>query len=231
MNDATQARRAHDKAEYALGDALLRADVRNDASDAWTRLYYSRTVKNVANFRNMLPRTAALIASELDTLVATTEAKKLAVAAEKAAKAAARAEREMDRAERAVNPARPLARRNPLAAANFDALSTIFAGQRAEYAEALLAWEIRNSGGKVVANVNEDAVRDAARANFDGYLAKLATKIEARISSGTLQGSLWNGSVLRVETEQGSQSWSTKVIINRSVYNRLFNQWPTRRIA
>lgn len=69
----------------------------------------------------------------------------------------------------------------------------------------------------------------AANEDFDGYLGKLSAKIGAEIKTATLAGALWDGSILKVEISDGStQYWSTRCIINQSVYGKLFNQWPTR---
>jgi hypothetical protein len=42
---------------------------------------------------------------------------------------------------------------------------------------------------------------------------------------------MWDNSVVTVRTNYGEQVWHTKVIWNRSVYGKSFNQWPTRRMS
>jgi hypothetical protein len=77
--------------------------------------------------------------------------------------------------------------------------------------------------------------REAAKATeayFDGWVNKLARKIGARVSAATVTGDLWSGSTLNVTLDDGTrQTWTTKCILNVSVYGKLFNQWPTRRTA
>ena len=81
------------------------------------------------------------------------------------------------------------------------------------------------------AKVRADA-RKAANADFDAYLNKLANKIGQTITSAAISGGLWDGSTLAVGCEDGTnQVWNTKCIINQSVYHKLFNQWPTRRVS
>lgn len=83
----------------------------------------------------------------------------------------------------------------------------------------------------------------AADAQLAGFCAKLAGKIDtelAELSNGVLAGkvervwmttrNIWENSILNVETNYGRQVWHTKVIVNFSVYNKAFNQWPTRRL-
>ncbi len=76
--------------------------------------------------------------------------------------------------------------------------------------------------------------------DFDSYTQKLAGKIGLEIDRAVVLGNLWQNSVLVAHIEAGFwnehptrqpvQRWSTKMILNRSVLNNLFNQWPTRRI-
>lgn len=91
---------------------------------------------------------------------------------------------------------------------------------------------------------NIDAVLDAeahamTERDFDSYTQKLAGKIGLVIERAHVIGNLWQASVLVAHIEAGFwnesnrqpvQRWSTKMILNRSVLNKLFNQWPTRRI-
>lgn len=84
----------------------------------------------------------------------------------------------------------------------------------------------------------------AADEQLAGFCAKLAGKIDTELSeqsNGVLAGkvervtmtttSIWENSILTVATNYGMQVWHTKVIVNFSVYNKAFNQWPTRRIS
>ena len=78
----------------------------------------------------------------------------------------------------------------------------------------------------------ERFVRDArenASASFDAYAAKLAGKVGEIRSASICGASLWDGSLLTVETEAGAtQRWHTQQIINVSSLGKVFNQWPTR---
>lgn len=91
-----------------------------------------------------------------------------------------------------------------------------------------LPWLVKEKAD-AESKVRAEARRDA-NACFDAYLYKLAGKIVKSITSAALTGNLWNGSTLQVECEDGEkQTWTTKCIINQSIYGKLFNQWPTRR--
>jgi hypothetical protein len=232
MTEKEIARRTLDRADNALGTALLRPDIRGTTdSEAWNALYYSRTAKNVIAFRRAHPDKAALIEPELDAVVAAEEDYKAARLAAKADLEAKRAARIAKAAEKAVNPARPLASVNPLAAANYDKLSDVFSYTRSGYIAHCLEVAYRAAGGKVCPNVNETNVAEAAGADFDGYLARLAGKIAEPIEGGRLAGSIWDNTLLTVQTRDSIQVWRTRCIVNVSCLGNLFNQWPTRRLS
>lgn len=70
----------------------------------------------------------------------------------------------------------------------------------------------------------------AARAQFLAFADKLTLKVgaitEAKLQ--TLRG-VWGESYLYVTTAEGvAQCWKTQTIVNRSVLDNLFYQWPTR---
>ncbi len=248
MNTALAlAKRQLSQAEEAVGQALLREDIRSAVPrvpvtcpitgvqhetecPAWSNLYYGRSAKHVARFQAELPALAARMQNELTALVDALSAKAKALAVEKQAKSVRKAEKLALAAEKALHKARPLPSRNPVAAENYDVLSAAFSAYRNEYAERCVTASIRAQAGRVVRNVDPKEVSANAYAAFDGYMAKLAIKITEKIESAELVGSLWNGSNLRVRTAAGEQVWHTHCIINRSVYGKLFNQWPTRRI-
>lgn len=240
------ASRQFNAASEALSQALLRirsqvpkvevtcpqSGVRHSVEfEPWQKFYYSHTAKNADLFRQTAPQAAVLIETEINSFLAALEAKNAEKAAEKAAKAERQANRATIKAERAAQPHRPLARYNPAAAENYGILSAIFSEQREKYAAQVVHDTLWAAGGKITANVNETKTRQAAFNNFDRYLSKLAQKITARILSGTLKGSLWVGSCLRVQTEAGEQRWETKCIFNQSSRGTLFHQWPTRLIS
>lgn len=91
------------------------------------------------------------------------------------------------------------------------------------------------------ANLRKNTTLEA-NALFDAFLYKQAAKIELdmfvgdRIQSATLTGVIWDGCVLTIVVRDLALSdrelvWSTKCILNRSIYHKLFNQWPTRRVS
>lgn len=81
----------------------------------------------------------------------------------------------------------------------------------------------------------EARLRQQAKQNadalVDAYLHKLAGKIGKLIASATTNGNIWDYATLEVVCADGEkQTWRTTCILNRSVYDKLFNQWPTRRV-
>lgn len=88
--------------------------------------------------------------------------------------------------------------------------------------------EISEEGvARFVAQIEADASAD-----FDAYVAKLESKVGETVEAEINASPLWNGSVLTVRTIAGAvERWSTKQIVNVSVLGKLFNQWPTRRMA
>lgn len=78
----------------------------------------------------------------------------------------------------------------------------------------------------------KDAVARDAAAQYDAYVAKLNMKI-GEVTAATLQnlGGVWYNSILTVTKTDGTQErWSTQCILNRSKHNKLFNQFPTRKM-
>jgi hypothetical protein len=59
-----------------------------------------------------------------------------------------------------------------------------------------------------------------------------AGKIGKEITSARTNGLIWDcATIWAFCTDGEEQVWHTQCIINRSVYNKLFNQWPTRRLS
>jgi len=74
--------------------------------------------------------------------------------------------------------------------------------------------------------------KQSADALVDSYLYKLAGKIGKVIVSAATNGNIWDFATLNVMCADGeAQTWRTTCILNRSVYDKLFNQWPTRQVA
>lgn len=74
--------------------------------------------------------------------------------------------------------------------------------------------------------------REQAAGQYEEYVAKLNKKIGA-VADATLRGNhVWSLSFLDVTKEDGSkETWKTRMIMNCSIYGKLFNQWPTRKVA
>lgn len=87
-----------------------------------------------------------------------------------------------------------------------------------------LAISIRHDAiDRLVTQAGEDAA-----AQFDAYVFKLTEKVGECVSA-TVDGKLWNYSVLTVTKADGTvERWKTQQILNVSVLGKLFNQWPTR---
>jgi hypothetical protein len=68
---------------------------------------------------------------------------------------------------------------------------------------------------------------------FEAFVCKLAKKVGAGvldISAEATDGGLWYNSSLFVRvSEDVTETWKTTMIINCSVYGKLFLQWPTRK--
>jgi hypothetical protein len=77
-------------------------------------------------------------------------------------------------------------------------------------------------------------IEEAETGAKNAYLAwvrKMIEKIGKAVQSAEMHGSPWTGAILTVVTKDGEkQVWNAKMIINRSKYDRLFNQFPTRRV-
>lgn len=70
-------------------------------------------------------------------------------------------------------------------------------------------------------------VQVEAGKSFDAYVAKLISKV-GECDSATVEGALWQHSILTVRKGEAVERWKTQQIINVSVLGKLFNQWPTR---
>jgi len=89
---------------------------------------------------------------------------------------------------------------------------------------------IRKSSKKVRAAYQEQAKQNA-HDEYMSWVHKMTDKIGKPVAEASVSGSPWTGSRLHVVTHDGEeQKWNTKMIINRSKYNNLFNQFPTRKV-
>lgn len=72
---------------------------------------------------------------------------------------------------------------------------------------------------------------DNAHHEYMSWVQKMIEKIGKPVTGATITGNPWVRSTLKVQTSDNEeQTWSTKMIINRSKYDKLFNQFPSRRI-
>ena len=84
---------------------------------------------------------------------------------------------------------------------------------------------------------NKDAeqryINDAVKGAEDSYRAfmqKMIEKIGKPVEAAKMTGSIWTDAKLTVTTNDGEeQVWNTKMILNFSKYQRMFNQFPSRR--
>ena len=58
----------------------------------------------------------------------------------------------------------------------------------------------------------------------------MITKIGKPVTNAKMAGNIWTNAVLTVTTNDGEeQVWNTKMILNFSKYQKMFNQFPSRR--
>lgn len=90
--------------------------------------------------------------------------------------------------------------------------------------------DIRVVDSKAIELIVNLAEADAA-AQYDAFVNKLESKI-GEVTDANLWGdAVWSYSVLTVTKKDGAiERWKTQCIVNCSVYGKLFNQWPTRKI-
>jgi len=71
---------------------------------------------------------------------------------------------------------------------------------------------------------------DGAEASYREFMAKMITKIGKPVIDAKMLGNIWTNAVLTVTTNDGEeQVWNTKMILNFSKYQKMFNQFPSRR--
>ncbi len=76
--------------------------------------------------------------------------------------------------------------------------------------------------------------KEMAAAQYEGFVYKLVSKIADHTSASldpeaAQHGAVWGRSILTITKPDGSiQRWKTQRIFNRSVYGKIFMQWPTR---
>ena len=69
-----------------------------------------------------------------------------------------------------------------------------------------------------------------AEDSYRSFMEKMIQKIGKPVIDATMTGNIWTNATLTVTTDDGEQQvWSTKMILNFSKYNKMFNQFPSRR--
>ena len=74
--------------------------------------------------------------------------------------------------------------------------------------------------------LNVQGAEDAYRS----FMQKMIEKIGKPVVNANMAGNIWTNAVLTVTTNDGEeQIWNTKMILNFSKYQTMFNQFPSRR--
>jgi hypothetical protein len=80
-------------------------------------------------------------------------------------------------------------------------------------------------------NTKEQWSKKGAEDAYRDFMEKMIQKIGKPVVDATMTGSIWTNAVLHVTTDDGEeQSWKTQMILNFSKYQKMFNQFPSRRI-
>ena len=77
----------------------------------------------------------------------------------------------------------------------------------------------------------QDDSKKAAHDDYMAWIYKMTDKIGRPVIKSKIVGDPWTGSKLYVTTDDNKeQVWKTQMIINRSKYDKLFNQFPSRKV-
>lgn len=88
---------------------------------------------------------------------------------------------------------------------------------------------IRKPNPAAAAKYVKDAVQ-GAEDSYRAFMQKMIEKIGKPVETAKMTGSIWTDARLTVITTDGEeQVWNTKMILNFSKYQRMFNQFPSRR--
>lgn len=91
--------------------------------------------------------------------------------------------------------------------------------------------DIRRLNQDAVNRYIESSVKDAEN-EYIAFIAKMTEKIGKPVVDASIDGNIWDRCTLHVTTNDGEkQSWFTQMIWNTSVYGKIFNQFPTRRVS
>ena len=76
--------------------------------------------------------------------------------------------------------------------------------------------------------INEAVI--GAEESYRAFMQKMIEKIGKPVQTAKMEGSIWTDAKLTVTTIDGEeQVWNTKMILNFSKYDKMFNQFPSRR--
>jgi hypothetical protein len=89
--------------------------------------------------------------------------------------------------------------------------------------------DIREPDQQKIDRYIANSVADA-EASYREFMHKMITKIGKPVVDAVMKGNIWDNAVLTVTTNDGEQQvWHTKMILNFSKYQRMFNQFPSRK--
>jgi hypothetical protein len=75
-----------------------------------------------------------------------------------------------------------------------------------------------------------DQAVQGAEDSYRAFMQKMIEKIGDPVVEAKMTGNIWTSAVLTVKTTKGeTQVWNTKMILNFSKYQKMFNQFPSRR--
>lgn len=73
--------------------------------------------------------------------------------------------------------------------------------------------------------------KKGAEEAYRNFMEKMIQKIGKPVIDAKMTGNIWTNATLHVTTDDGEkQSWKTQMILNFSKYQKMFNQFPTRKI-
>lgn len=72
--------------------------------------------------------------------------------------------------------------------------------------------------------------KKGAQEAYENFMHKMMQKIGKPVVDATMKGNIWTNAILTVTTDDNEQQvWHTQMILNFSKYQKMFNQFPSRR--
>ena len=72
--------------------------------------------------------------------------------------------------------------------------------------------------------------KKGAQEAYENFMHKMMQKIGKPVVDASMKGNIWTNAILTVTTDDGEeQVWHTQMILNFSKYQKMFNQFPSRR--